>query len=99
MLLIAVGQPWLGAATLGVVLGASVLRLRMLVRAAHEHDQAFLAYAQTAGSLGGDPAPVIKALQQPMPQVEADDEPPEPLSRAEPERRGWSPWLLPPRGD
>ncbi len=68
-LMIVVGYPWLGAASLGVVLASFALVLRMLVRSEQERHRATLSYAQDATNMGGDPTTVIAALHR----VQGDD--------------------------
>src|SRR5215204_7012808 len=63
-LMIAMGHPWLGAATLGGVLAASAIQSWIVVRSAQERQRAVLSYAQDATNLGTDPAPVIAALRR-----------------------------------
>ncbi len=63
-LMVALGHPWLGAATLGAVLVFSALQSRMWVRSEQERHRALLSYAQDATNMGGDPTTVIAALQQ-----------------------------------
>jgi hypothetical protein len=54
----------LGAAMLGVVLVAWVVEEWIVVRAAQRRHEAELAYAQTAVTMGSDPAALIAALHQ-----------------------------------
>jgi hypothetical protein len=63
-LMVALGHPWLGAATLGAVLASSALQALMWVRSGQERHRALLSYAQDATNMGGDPTTVIAALQQ-----------------------------------
>lgn len=63
-LMVALGDPWLGAVSLGAVLGFSALQSRMWVRAEQERHRALLSYAQDSTNMGGDPTTVITALQQ-----------------------------------
>ncbi|MGH4014528.1 MAG: hypothetical protein ACRDSL_11515 [Pseudonocardiaceae bacterium] len=74
-LMVALGHPWLGAATLGGVLAASTLRWWMLVRSERDRQRAILSYAQNSATMGGDPATVIAALHAGPSGVEDDDEP------------------------
>jgi hypothetical protein len=57
------GHTWLAAATIGAVLVAAVVIVRISERALSDRDKEILAYASTAASFGIDPAPVIKALR------------------------------------
>jgi hypothetical protein len=94
-LMVVMGYPLMGAATLGGVLIATAFQSRMLVRAAQERHRAILAYAQSATSMGSDPAPVITALQGRSADYEDDEPPAEEPARGE--SRAWRPWLhLPP---
>jgi hypothetical protein len=93
-LLITLDHPWLGAATLTVVLGAWVLQLRLVTRSAQARQQALLAYAQGVSSLGGDPTAVIKALQSPGSRSDLPSEP-SPSPRGDPES-GVPIWLYRP---
>jgi hypothetical protein len=61
--MIAMGHPWLGAATLGGVLMVSALQSWMVVRSARDQHRALLSYAQTTTNMGGDPTTVITALR------------------------------------
>ncbi len=63
-LMVALGHPWLGAAVLGAVLASSALQSRMWVRSEQERHRALLLYAQDSTNMGGDPTPVIAALQR-----------------------------------
>lgn len=86
-LIIAMGHPWLGAATLGGVLAVSALQSWIVVRSDQERHRAILSYAQDATSMGNDPAPVIAALRA----GSADDG----GESQRPENEGWSgrpPW-------
>lgn len=62
-LMIVLGHPWLGAATLGGVLVASMVQSWILVRSEQEQQKAILTYAQSTTSMGGDPRGVIAALR------------------------------------
>lgn len=57
-------NPWLGAASLGVVWACFALVLRMLIRSDQERHRATLSYAQDATNMGGDPTTVIAALHR-----------------------------------
>ena len=63
-LMIVTRHPVMGAVTLGAVLLAWVVHVRLVVRAEQARDARLLEFAQTATNLGGDPAPVISALRQ-----------------------------------
>jgi len=91
-LMIAMGHPWLGAATLGGVLAASALQSWIVVRSAQERHRAVLSYAQDATSMGNDPAPVIAALRG---NAAGDDD--ESPGVDDEGRSGHQPWLGPPR--
>jgi hypothetical protein len=94
-LMVIMGHPWMGAATLAAVLASSVLQSRMLVRSAQERHRATLAYAQSAISMGSDPASVITALQGTSTSDADDEGPTAGQSPARPPVPG--PWLhLPP---
>lgn len=71
-LMVVLGYPWLGAASMGVVLASSALVLRMLVRSEQERHRATLSYAQEATYMGGDPTTVIAALHR-VPGDDLDD--------------------------
>ncbi len=71
-LMIIVGYPWLGAASMGVVVASFALVLRMLVRSDQERHRASLSYAQDATYMGGDPTTVIAALHR-VPGDEPDE--------------------------
>lgn len=71
-LMVVLGYPWLGAASMGVVLASSALVLRMLVRSDQERHRATLSYAQDATYMGGDPTTVIAALHR-VPGDDLDD--------------------------
>lgn len=96
-LMVALGHPWLGSATLVVVLGASALQVWMVGRSTREQHRDLLAYAQNTTSMGGDPSPVIAALRgdavDVIDAVDAKDDEPR---RVEPPR---SPWAGPLRRD
>jgi hypothetical protein len=62
-LMVVMGHPWLGAATLGAVLAATGLQAWLVARTAQERHRAILSYAQDATSMGNDPTTVIAALQ------------------------------------
>jgi len=100
-LMVAMGHPWLGSATLGVVLGSSALHAWMSHRSEREQDRAFLSFAQDATTLGGDPSPVIAALRGRL----ADPAERSTATGSEPSRPGpgaaqvpRSPWHLPSDG-
>lgn len=57
------GHIWLAAGTIGAVLAAAVVIVRIERKSAGERDRELLTYASTAASLGTDPAPVIKAMR------------------------------------
>lgn len=57
------GHTWLAAGTIGAVLVAAVVIVRIGERSIGERDKEILAYASTAASFGTDPAPVIEALR------------------------------------
>jgi len=97
-LMVALGDPWLGAATLGAVLASSALQSRMWVRSEQERHRALLSYAQDATSMGGDPTTVIAALQRRVGDAEDDGMLPELPPRGEEMRDPTGPWLhRPPR--
>ena len=83
------GHTWLAAGTIGAVLAAAVVIVRIEERSIGERDKEILAYASTAASFGTDPAPVIKALR-------ANGEEPEDRDLVVEEARG--PHLHIPRG-
>jgi len=76
-LMVAMGDPWLGAGTLSAVLVSAALQSRMQVRSAQERHQAILSYARDTVSMGGDPSSVIAALQGTMGDTEDDGGPSE----------------------
>ena len=80
-LMVVLGEPWLGAATLGAVMAASTLRSWMLVRSERDRQRAILSYAQDSTTMGGDPATVIAALHAGAGNAEDDDLPPDPRTR------------------
>jgi hypothetical protein len=90
-LMVIMGYPWMGAATFAAVLASSVLQSRMLVRSAQERHRAILAYAQSAVSMGSDPASVITALQDTSTPDAGDEEPTAGQTPATPPVP--SPWL------
>lgn len=95
MMLIVLGHPWLGVATLGGVLASATLQSWIVIRSAQEWHRAVLSYAQDTTSVGGDPSGVIAALHG-MP---GDVEPGAPLPRLsdEPASAPIGPsWPLPP---
>lgn len=73
-LMIVTRHPVMGAVTLGAVLVAWVVHVRMVVRAQQARDARLLDFAQTTTNLGADPAPVISALRHRAPREVADDE-------------------------
>ena len=97
-LMVALGDPWLGAVTLGAVLASSALQSRMWVRSEQERHRALLSYAQDATSMGGDPTAVIAALQRRAGDAVDDGVPPERPPRGEEGRDPAGHWLRrPPR--
>jgi len=96
-LMVALGDPWLGAAALGAVLASSALQSRMWVRSEQERHRALLSYAQDSTNMGGDPTAVIAALQRRAGDAE-DDGVPELPPRAGESREPARAWLhRPPR--
>jgi hypothetical protein len=95
-LMVAMGHPWLGAGTLGAVLGVSALQSWMHIRSVEQQHRAVLSYAQDTTNMGGDPSPVIAALrgERSTGGPKADSAPPTPGAAAE--ARGPSPWGRPP---
>jgi len=87
-LMIALGHPWLGAATLAGVLASATLQAWILVRSDQEQHRATLSYAQHTASMGGDPATVIAAMQGRVNGPEEDGEP----SGEDGGRRDKPPW-------
>lgn len=81
-LLVALDEPWLGAATLGAVLAASTLQSWLYVRSERDQQRALLSYAQDTATMGGDPAPVIAALKAGRSTREDDEEPVRPATLA-----------------
>lgn len=75
-LLVVLGNPWLGAATLGGVLAVSTLRSWMFVRSERDRQRAILSYAQNSTTMGGDPATVIAALHAGASTIEDDEDEP-----------------------
>jgi hypothetical protein len=67
------GHTWLAAGTVGAVLVAAVVIVRIGERSTSERDKEILAYASTAASFGADPAPVIKALRANGEQLDDPD--------------------------
>lgn len=72
--MVALGYPWLGAATIAAVLTCAVLQSRMEVRSAQQQHRATLMYAQDATNMGGDPTTVIAAMHGGQPQHGAPPE-------------------------
>jgi hypothetical protein len=62
--MIVTGHIWFGAAIVVSVVAAGVVSARIRIRASTARQQGYLYYAQTATSLGADPAPVIKAMRR-----------------------------------
>jgi hypothetical protein len=73
-LMVVLGDPWLGAATLGGVLAVSTLRSWMFVRSGRDRQRAILSYAQDSTTMGGDPATVIAALHAGASSIEDDED-------------------------
>ena len=74
-LLIAVGHPLLGVATLAGVLVWWVLQLRMITRAEQRRDETILSYAHTSATMGADPSSVVAAMRaRPEPATDGDAE-------------------------
>ena len=98
-LMVSMGYPWAGAATVGAVLLTWVLQARIVVRSAQKRHEAVLSYAHAATNLGADPAGVIMALYA---AGDADAAEPPPSRRAlatEAERPASGRWpRLPPGG-
>jgi len=63
-LMIALGHPWLGAATVGAVLAASTLQSWLTASSVRDAHRALLSYAQNTTEMGGDPTSVIAALDR-----------------------------------
>jgi len=57
------GHTWLAAGTMGAVLVAAVVIIRIGERSLSDRDREVLSYASTAVSFGVDPTAVVRALR------------------------------------
>lgn len=71
-LMVVMGEPMLGAATLGAVLATYALQYWLAVRAVQQQQRAILNFAQSTTTLGADPLPVIAALNDSDSEIGAE---------------------------
>lgn len=62
--MVAAGHTWIAAGTIGAMLSSLLILTRIRTRAATERHRETLSYAQTATTMGGDAAEVIKAMRE-----------------------------------